>query len=228
LKRFESKKRHVLPGDFITTAPLRLQNNVVLEGKRIISTTIGLSDVSDDSVRVISLTGVYLPKTDDLVIGTIQYIHGNSWFADINSCYQGMLLGQDVFGRGSYPTKSEMEERLSKGDIIFAKIANSDRQREPLISIADQSLGKIDSGELVKISPAKIPRLIGKHGSMIQTIEGSTNATITVGQNGLIVVSCDETNGLLKALAAIRMVDEQAHLVNLTDKVKKMLESNGV
>jgi exosome complex component RRP4 len=205
-----------------------LQNNVVLEGKRIISTTIGLSDVSEDNVRVISLTGVYLPKIDDLVIGTIQYIHGNSWFADINSCYQGMLLGQDVFGRGSYPTKSEMEERLSKGDIIFAKIANSDRQREPLISIADQSLGKIDSGELVKISPAKIPRLIGKHGSMIQTIEGSTNATITVGQNGLIVVSCDETNGLLKALAAIRMVDEQAHLVNLTDKVKKMLESNGV
>ena len=228
MKKFESKKRHVLPGDFITTAPLRLQNNVVLDGKRIISTTIGLSDVSDDSVRVISLTGVYLPKIDDLVIGTIQYIHGNSWFADINSCYQGMLLGQDVFGRGSYPTKSEMEERLSKGDIIFAKIANSDRQREPLISIADQSLGKIDSGELVKISPAKIPRLIGKHGSMIQTIEGSTNATITVGQNGLIVVSCDETNGLLKALAAIRMVDEQAHLVNLTDKVKKMLESNGV
>ena len=228
MKNLESKKRYVLPGDFITTAPLRLQDNVVLEGKRIISTSIGLSDVSADSVRVISLNGIYIPKIDDLVIGTIQSISGNSWFADINSCYQGMLLGQDVFGRGSYPTKSEMEERLSKGDIIFAKIANSDRQREPLISIADQSLGKIDSGELVKISPAKIPRLIGKHGSMIQTIEGSTNATITVGQNGLIVVSCDETNGLLKALAAIRMVDEQAHLVNLTDKVKKMLESNGV
>jgi len=205
-----------------------LQNNVVLEGKRIISTTIGLSDVSDDSVRVISLTGVYLPKTDDLVIGTIQYIHGNSWFADINSCYQGMLLGQDVFGRGSYPTTSEMKERLDKGDIIFARIANSDRQREPLISIADKNLGKIDSGELIKISPTKIPRLIGKHGSMIQTIEASTNATITVGQNGFIVVSCDETNGLLKALAAIRMVDEQAHLVDLTDKVKKMLEYNGV
>ena len=93
MKKFESKKRHVLPGDFITTAPPRLQNNVVLEGKRIIATTIGLSDVSDDSVRVISLTGVYLPKIDDLVIGIIQYISGNSWFADINSCYQGMLLG---------------------------------------------------------------------------------------------------------------------------------------
>jgi len=228
LKKLTSKKRFVLPGDFITTAPLQLRDNVVLDGKRIISTAIGLTDVSDDSVRVLSLTGVYLPKVDDLVIGTIQYIFGNSWFADINSCYQGMLLGQDVFGRGSYPTTSEMKDRLDKGDIIYARIANSDRQREPLISIADKNLGKIDSGELVKISPTKIPRLIGKRGSMIQTIEASTNATITVGQNGLIVVSCDETHGLLKALAAVRMVDEQAHVVDLTDKVKKMLESNGV
>ena len=214
MKNSESKKRYVLPGDFITTAPLRLHGNVVLEGKRIISTAIGLSDISTDSARVISLTGVYMPKIDDLVIGTITSVSGNSWFADINSCYQGMLLGQDVFGRGSYPTMKEMKDSLDKGDIIFAKIANSDRQREPLISIADRNLGKIDSGELIKISPTKIPRLIGKHGSMIQTIETSTNATLTVGQNGLIVVSCEETNGLLKALAAIRMVDEQAHLVN--------------
>ena len=228
MKNSESKKRYVLPGDFITTAPLRLHGNVVLEGKRIISTAIGLSDISTDSARVISLTGVYMPKIDDLVIGTITSVSGNSWFADINSYYQGMLLGQDVFGRGSYPTMKEMKDRLDKGDIIFAKIANSDRQREPLISIADRNLGKIDSGELIKISPTKIPRLIGKHGSMIQTIETSTNATLTVGQNGLIVVSCEETNGLLKALAAIRMVDEQAHLVDLTDKVKKMLKSNGV
>ena len=163
MKKLDSKKRHVLPGDFITTAPLRLHGNVVLDGKRVISTAIGLSDVSTDSVRVIPLTGVYLPKIDDLVIGIIQYISGNSWVADINSCYQGMLLGQDVFGRGSYPTTSEMKERLVKGDIIFARIANSDRQREPLISIADKNLGKIDSGEFVKISPTKIPRLIGKH-----------------------------------------------------------------
>ncbi|GIS96230.1 MAG: hypothetical protein CM1200mP23_0360 [Nitrososphaerota archaeon] len=28
-KKREPKKRYVLPGDFITTAPLRLQNNVV-------------------------------------------------------------------------------------------------------------------------------------------------------------------------------------------------------
>ena len=188
MKKLESKKRYVLPGDFITTAPLRLQGNVVLEGKRVIATTIGLSDVSTDNVRVISLTGIYIPKIDDLIIGTITSIAGNSWFANINSCYQGMLLGQDVFGRGSYPTTNEMKERLDKGDIIFAKIANFDRQREPLISIADRNLGKIDSGELIKISPTQVHHFTE---SMIQTIETSTNATLTVGQNGLIILKCE-------------------------------------
>ncbi len=63
---------------------------------------------------------------------------------------------------------------------------------------------------------------------MIQSIEESTGASITIGQNGWVVVSCDKTNGLLKAIMAIRMVEEQAHVVDLTDKVKKMLQSDGV
>jgi len=228
LKNLGIKKRYVIPGDVITTAPLRLEGNVVLDGKRIMATCMGLSDVSSDSVRVIPLAGVYLPKIDDLVLCTISLVSGSSWFADMNSCYQGMLLGQDVFGRGSYPTMKEMKARLDKGDLVYARIANSDRMREPLLSIMGENLGKIDSGELVKISPTKIPRLIGKHGSMIQTIEAATNATITVGQNGLVVVDCGESDGLLKAIAAIRMVEEQAHLVDLTNKVKKMLEIEGV
>jgi exosome complex component RRP4 len=228
LKNSGPRKRYVIPGDVITTAPLRLEGNVVLDGKRVMATCMGLSDVSSDSVRVIPLTGVYLPKIDDLVLCTISLVSGNSWFADMDSCYQGMLLAQDVFGRGSYPTMEEMKARLDKGDLVYARIANSDRMREPLLSIMGENLGKIDSGELVKISPTKIPRLIGKHGSMIQTIEGATNATITVGQNGLIVVDCEESDGLLKAITAIRMVEEQAHLVDLTNKVKKMLEIKGV
>ncbi len=226
MKKFESKKRHVLPGDFITTSPLRLQDNVVLDGKRIISTTIGLSDVSTDNVRVISLTGIYIPKIDDLIIGKIESIFGNSWFADINSCYQGMLLGQDVFGRGSYPTNSEMKNRLDKGDIIFAKIANFDRQREPLISIADKNLGKIDSGELIKISPSKIPRLIGKHGSMIQTIEASTNTSITVGQNGLIIFKYDNSTGLKNAIASIKMIAMTYEDANIEEKIQNILNEN--
>ena len=224
MRKLESKKRYVLPGDVITTAPLRLHGNVVLEGKRILSTAIGLSDVSYDSVRVIPLSGIYLPKVDDLVIGLIKYIHGNSWFADINSCYEGMLLAKDVFGRGSNATLDEMKASLDKSDLILARIANSDRTREPLLSISGQNLGKIDSGELVKISPTKIPRLIGKHGSMIQTIEASTNATITIGQNGLIVLKCDDITGLKKAVKSIKMMDKALHNTNLEERIQNILD----
>ena len=224
MRKSESKKRYVLPGDVITTAPLRLHGNVALEGKRILSTAIGLSDVSYDSVRVIPLSGIYLPKVDDLVIGLIKYIHGNSWFADINSCYEGMLLAKDVFGRGSNATLDEMKASLDKSDLILARIANSDRTREPLLSISGQNLGKIDSGELVKISPTKVPRLIGKHGSMIQTIEASTNATITIGQNGLIVLKCDDSAGLKKAVESIKMMDKALHNTNLEEKIQNILD----
>jgi len=222
-----SQDQFVLPGDIIVTGDYQPEQNVILEGDRLMSTAIGFSEIKDDLVTVTPLTGLYTPKTDDLVVGKIVSHNALSWEVNINSYYPGILTASDIFGKDYSPSRDDLSLKLNTGDIILARIANVN-SRDPLITITGENLGKIDSGELVKISPAKIPRLTEKNGSMIETIEGSTNATITVGQNGLIVVSCDETNGLLKALAAIRMVDEQAHLVNLPDKVKKMLESNGV
>jgi exosome complex component RRP4 len=219
-----SENQFVLPGDVIVTGDYRPEQNVILEGNRLMSTATGFSEIKDDLVTVTPLTGLYTPKTDDLVIGKIVSHNALSWEVDINSYYSGILTASDIFGKDYSPSRDDLSLKLKTGDIILARIANVN-SRDPLITITGENLGKIDSGELIKISPTKIPRLTG---SVIQTIEASTNATITVGQNGFIVVSCDETNGLLKALAAIRMIDEQAHLVDLTDKVKKMLEFNGV
>jgi len=222
-----SESQFVLPGDVIVTGDYRPEQNVILDGNRLMSTAVGFSEIEDNSVTVAPLTGLYTPKTDDLVIGKIVSHNALSWEVDINSYYSGILTAFDIFGKDYSASRDDLSLKLNTCDVILARIANVG-SRDPLLTIIGEKLGKIDAGELVKISPAKIPRLLGKHKSMIQSIEESTNATITVGQNGLIVVSCDETNGLLKALTAIRMVDEQAHLVNLTDKVKKMLESDGV
>ena len=219
-----SENQFVLPGDVIVTGDYRPEQNVILEGNKLMSTAIGFSEIKDDLVTVTPLTGLYTPKTDDLVIGKIVSHNALSWQVDINSYYSGILTASDIFGKDYSPSRDDLSLKLKTGDIILARIANVN-SRDPLITIIGENLGKIDSGELIKISSTKIPRLTG---SVIQTIEASTNATITVGQNGFIVVSCDETNGLLKALAAIRMIDEQAHLVDLTDKVKKMLGLNGV
>ena len=223
----DNRRKHVIPGDVVTTGPFRPEQNVILEGNKIISTTVGVSEIYDDSVKVISLTGQYLPKIDDLVIGKVISHSSLSWELDINSCYVGFLPAQDVFGRDFSAHADELTSKLKSGDLVAARIANSDRTRDPLITIADRDLGKIDSGDLVKISPSKVPRLIGKKGSMIQTIENATEAAITIGQNGWVIVSCENPEGLLKAKKAIQMVNEQAHVANLTDQVNEMLESKG-
>ncbi|MGD8707214.1 MAG: exosome complex RNA-binding protein Rrp4 [Nitrosopumilaceae archaeon] len=223
----DNKRKYVIPGDVVTTGPFRPEQNVVLEGNKIISTTIGISEIYDDSVKVISLTGKYIPKINDLVIGKVISHTSLSWELDINSCYVGFLPAQDVFGRDFSAHADELTSKLKAGDLVAARIANFDRTRDPLVTIADRDLGKIDSGDLIKISPSKVPRLIGKRGTMIQTIEAATDAVITIGQNGWVVVSCENPEGLLKAKKAIQMVNEQAHVANLTDQVKEMLESKG-
>ena len=223
----DSKRKYVIPGDVITTGPFRPEQNVILEGTKIISTTVGVSEIYDDSAKVISLTGKYLPKIKDLVIGKVITNTSLSWELDIDSCYVGFLPASDVFGRDFSAHADELSSKLKAGDLVAARIANFDRTRDPLITIADRDLGKIESGDLIKISPSKVPRLIGKRGTMIQTIEAATNAVITIGQNGWVVVSCENPEGLLKAKKAIQMVNDYAHVANLTDQVQEMLESKG-
>lgn len=223
----DNKRKYVIPGDVVTTGPFRPEQNVELQGNKIISTTIGISEIYDDSVKVIPLTGKYIPKINDLVIGKVISHTSLSWELDINSCYVGFLPAQDVFGRDFSAHADELTSKLKSGDLVAARIANFDRTRDPLVTISDRDLGKIDTGVLIQISPSKVPRLIGKRGTMIQMIEMATDAAITIGQNGWVVVSCESPEGLLKAKKAIEMVNEKAHVANLTDQVKEMLESKG-
>ena len=95
----DNRRKYVIPGDVITTGPFRPEQNVILEGNKIISTMIGVTEIYDDSVKVISLTGKYIPKINDLVIGKVLSHTSLSWELYINSCYVGFLPAQDVFGR---------------------------------------------------------------------------------------------------------------------------------
>jgi len=220
-----SQDQFVLPGDIIVTGDYQPEQNVILEGDRLMSTAIGFSEIKDNLVTVTPLTGLYTPKTDDLVVGKIVSHNALSWEVNINSYYPGILTAFDIFGKDYSASRDDLSLKLNTGDIILARIANVN-SRDPLITITGENLGKIDSGELVKISPAKIPRLTEKNGSMIETIEGSTNATITVGQNGLIILKCDDSAGLKKAIASIKMIGMIQYEVNIEDKIQNILDEN--
>ena len=217
-----SENQFVLPGDVIVTGDYRPEQNVILEGNKLMSTAIGFSEIKDDLVTVTPLTGLYTPKTDDLIIGKIVSHNALSWQVDINSYYSGILTASDIFGKDYSPSRDDLSLKLKTGDIILARIANVN-SRDPLITIIGENLGKIDSGELIKISSTKIPRLTG---SVIQTIEASTNATITVGQNGLIILKCDNSTGLKKSIVSIKMIGMAQHDANLEEKIQKFLDEN--
>jgi exosome complex component RRP4 len=112
---------------------------------------------------------------------------------------------------------------LAIGDLITARIIVFDRTRDPMLTIQDKDLGKIPRGEFLKISATRVPRLIGKRGSMIQTIEQATQTRVLIGQNGIVVVTGRNPEGINLAVRAIRMVEEEAHTSNLTQRVKVLL-----
>jgi exosome complex component RRP4 len=219
----EVKRRYVVPGDKVVEGNFRPLMNVIKVGNSIIATRIGIAESGREGVKVIPLSGVYIPRVNDIVIGKITDHSSLSWEVDVNSCFSAHLPAQDVFGRDFSPARDDMGRQLATGDLIAARIIAFDRTRDPMLTIQDKDLGKIPRGELLKISPTRVPRLIGKRGSMIQTIEQATQTRILIGQNGIVVVMGRNLDGTKLAIRAIRMVEEEAHTANLTQRVKVLL-----
>ena len=75
---------------------------------------------------------------------------------------------------------------------------------------------------LIYITPTKVPRLIGKKGSMINMIKDETKCDIIVGQNGVVWVK-GEPEMERVAEKVINMIEDQAQTSGLTDRVRNML-----
>jgi exosome complex component RRP4 len=219
----ELKRKYVIPGDKIVDGNFRPSMNVIRVGNSIFSTRIGIAEAGRDGIKVIPLSGVYIPRVNDVVIGKIVDRSSLSWDVDINSCFSAHLPAQDVFGRDFSPARDDMNRELATGDLITARIIAFDRTRDPMLTIQDRDLGKIHRGESLKISATRVPRLIGKRGSMIQTIEQATQTRVLIGQNGIVVVTGRTVDGIELAVRAIRMVEEEAHTSNLTQRIKVLL-----
>lgn len=219
----EIRRKYVVPGDRIIDGNFRPLLNVIKAGNSFIATRVGIAEAGREGVKVIPLSGIYIPRVNDIVIGKITDHSSLSWEVDINSCFSAHLPAQDVFGRDFSPARDDMGSQLTIGDLITARIIAFDRSRDPMLTIQDKDLGKVPRGEFIKISATRVPRLIGKRGSMIQTIEQSTRTRILIGQNGIIVVTGRDSEGIKLAVRAIRLVEEEAHTANLTQRVKSLL-----
>lgn len=220
---FESKQL-VTPGDLLAEGDYISGENTYREDNKIYASRIGLVDSDDKKVNVVALRAFYVPRMGDIVIGTIVEVGFSGWTVDISSPYIALLRGSDVLSRPFKPQKDELSQVLDAGDLIVAKITSYDRTHDPQLTVGEPGLGKITRGQIVRITPTKIPRLIGRKGSMISMIKQETGCQIIIGLNGVILVTGKDPEDEQLAVMAIHKVEDESHISGLTDRITQMLK----
>jgi exosome complex component RRP4 len=207
----------VIPGETIVSGDDYLPGEgTEKRGKEVVSVRYGLVDEANKLVKVIPLSGAYIPRRGNVVIGTIENITFNGWVVNIGATGSSFLPLSEF---PKYLNKDELEDYLAIGDMVVAKILEVHRKATDL-TVKARGLGGIDEGIILKVNSNKVPRVIGKEGSMINIIKEETGCNITVGQNGLIWISGETIEKELLAKKSILFIVEKSYVEGLTDKIK--------
>jgi len=220
----------VTPGDLLAEGNYVAGNNTYKEGFKIYASRLGLVEYEGRNVQVVALNSVYIPSVGDQVIGKIEDININAWIVNINSPYKAILRANEALNKPFRQQKDDLTRFLDVGDLILAKVIAFDRTIDPVLTIREPGLGKITQGQIVKVSPAKIPRIIGRKASMINMLKRETECKITVGQNGIILIYGPSPENERLAILAIEKIAQEAHTSGLTDRIAEMIrrEKKGV
>ena len=222
---FFEKRQLVTPGDLLAEGDYIAGENTYKENDKVYASRIGLVDYEDRKVNVVALRAFYIPRVGDTVIGTVVEVGFNGWTVDINSPYLALLRASDVLSRPFRPQKNDLSKVLDVGDLVIAKIIAYDRAHNPQLTVGEPGLGKITRGQVVKITPTKIPRVIGRKGSMISMIKQETGCHIILGHNGVILITGKRLEDEQLAMMAIHKIDEESHTSGLTDRVTQMIKN---
>lgn len=222
----------VTPGEVIAEGDFTIGSHVYRKEKKIVSQVIGLVTIKDNQVSVVPLKGKYLPRVGDLVIGKVIDVSLSAWTVDIASPYPGIMRTSVSLDRRFDPVKDQTRKLFDVGDVIVAKVFSFDRTRDPTLTLRQENrsggsspyLGKLVGGRVIEVSPSKIPRLIGRRGSMISTIKQYTNSRMIVGQNGRVWFKGNSFEDEYLVLQAVEKIDREAHTTGLTDRIKEFLE----
>lgn len=214
-------KEVVLPGEFIGDKKGRkVGHGAYFEGEKVYSKFLGFPRVDQYEINVMPLAGVYIPQTDDRIVGVISSVEISGWFVDINSPYEAFLPLQEGVDEFVDTQRTDLSRFFDIGDIISCKVSRVTRSKAIQITMNDFIAKKLYEGVIIKVTPTKIPRIIGKGGSMIQSIKQATKCDIITGQNGVIWIRGDDK---AKAIEAILTIEKESHTLGLTDKIQKML-----
>jgi exosome complex component RRP4 len=209
----------VLPGDILGKVDIRVGKGAFKEGDTVYAAQLGVKSQSRDYVAVIPLAGRYIPKAGDEIIGKVVDIMPSNWLVDINSPYLAPLYANDTQWKVDF---GETGRFLTVGDLILAEVSDVDFMKRIRLSMEGRGQRKLSKGHVIEISHSKVPRVIGKGGSMIKMLKDRTRCRIYVGQNGRIWLE-GEPGNIMVAMEAIRIIEVNAHTLGLTERISRFL-----
>jgi exosome complex component RRP4 len=214
----------VVPGEKIAEGLDYLPaNGAYRKDDFILAGRLGLLTVDGRAVKIIPLSGRYMPKRNDIIIGKVIDVTISGWRFEINCAYSAMLSMKDATSdfiqRGA-----DLRQFFDLGDMVVAKIVNVTSQKLVDLTTKGPGLRKLYGGRIVYVNCNKVPRVIGKQGSMVSLIKNATGCKIIVGQNGVIWIDGEPKNEVI-AIEAIRKIEEESHTSGLTDRMTEYLES---
>lgn len=213
----------VIPGDVLAEGMDYLPSGRAHRIKDILyASSLGLVSVKGRVIKVIPLAGKYLPKERDLVVGEVVYTGKHGWQVDINAPNLADLNLLDATMSYIDKRRAKLGSFFKKGDLVLAGISSISENGYVTITMKDRSYKKLVGGIVITVSPTKIPRIIGRQGSMIRTLKDASKCEIIVGQNGLVWLK-GEPEMLVKLTEAIKLIERESHKSGLTDKITKLL-----
>lgn len=215
----------VIPGEALAEGMDFLPGeNTYRENEKIYSKVLGLVYISGRVIKITPLSGPYVLKVGDKIIGEVIDIAFSGWRVNTNTAYSAMLNVKDATSR-FIRKEEDLSKILAIGDYVVVKITNVTSQNLIDLTMKEPGLHKIFGGRIISINSQKVPRVIGKKGSMVSQIKERTGCEITVGQNGLIWIK-GTPEGEYLAEQAIKMIESKSHQSGLTEEIEKFLNEN--
>ncbi|MCK5548577.1 MAG: RNA-binding protein, partial [Thermoplasmata archaeon] len=218
-KLLKQERDFVVPGDkMVESMEFLPGRNCFRQENGIFAKKIGLVSVQGRVLSVIPLNGVYMPNRDDMVIGEVKDVQSNGWVIDIKCPYQAYLPLSGI--RGFIDSnKTDLSKIYDVGDLIYGKIKMVNSSMSVHISMYDRICRKFSGGRMITVNPAKVPRIIGKAGSMIDMIKSKTDCRAVVGQNGVMWLEGEKEEFVINV---IRHIEDNSHTEGLTNKIEKI------
>jgi exosome complex component RRP4 len=216
-------KEVVVPGQILAKGLEYLPSNGTYRlNEEILANRIGVLAIEGKVLRSIPMSGRYLPQKNDVIIGKVDDILMSGWRLDINCPYSAVLplkdASFDFIAKGA-----DLTRYFNLEDYVMVKITNVTSQNLIDVTAKGPGLKKLRGGRVIKVSPSKVPRIIGKKGSMVSMIKKATDCKIMIGQNGLIWFEGTPEMEVIVA-STIKKIETESHHQGMTDKIKEYLE----